>query len=541
MNRLFGHQGNPLYHSGVVVVTLLVVLLLTGVYLLIFYRIGDPHGSVTRITGQAFTGGWIRALHRYASDAAVVAIAVHAFRLFAQNRSWGPRALAWVTGLVLLFVLFVSGWTGYVMVWDVQAQLLAVEGARWLDVLPIFSEPIGRAFVGEADIPSAFFFLNLFAHIALPIGMFIVLWLHVSRVARPVLSPPRRLMYGVLGLLLLISVAWPIGMEPVADPLRLPERAVLDVFYSFWLPLTRLVPAWTVWVAGLGLSAVAVLTPVWSRPVEEVAREPSWVNPRLCTGCEQCYQDCPYEAIAMVERTDRAGHFYGHVDPALCVSCGICAGSCAPMGVGPPGMTGRDQLERVEEWLAHVKPGPRQVVLVACEHGAAGVGATAASLSAEPLGDLAAATAKDARAVARGAMRALDSAPTAAVFGQPLVFTVPCAGNLHTSVIEYIVRAGAGAALVVACPPRDCWSREGPKWLLERMYEDREAELQPRVDRRRVRVVNAAPGEQRRVRAEIAALERELARMDAAEAEEQILIDTACELDESGQPIEVTQ
>ena len=35
------------------------------------------------------------------------------------------------------------------------------------------------------------------------------------------------------------------------------------------------------------------------------------------------------------------------VDPDLCVSCGICAGSCAPMVVGPPGRSGRDQLAQV--------------------------------------------------------------------------------------------------------------------------------------------------------------------------------------------------
>jgi len=70
------------------------------------------------------------------------------------------------------------------------------------------------------------------------------------------------------------------------------------------------------------------------------------------------------------------------------------------------------------------------------------------------------------------------------------------------------------------------------------MYEDREAELKTRVDRRRVRVLNAAPGEQWRVREAIAALGKDLARMEAAEAEEKILIDTACELDEAGQPIE---
>ncbi|NIP82298.1 MAG: hydrogenase iron-sulfur subunit, partial [Gemmatimonadetes bacterium] len=55
---------------------------------------------------------------------------------------------------------------------------------------------------------------------------------------------------------------------------------------------------------------------------------------------------------------------------------------------------------------------------------------------------------------------------------------------LHTSVIEYLVRAGAGGVMVVACPPRDCWNREGVTWLEERVYNEREAELKDRVDRR---------------------------------------------------------
>ena len=47
----------------------------------------------------------------------------------------------------------------------------------------------------------------------------------------------------------------------------------------------------------------------------------------------------------MVPREDgKKFAFQSYVNPDLCVSCGICAASCAPMGVGPPGRTGRDQL-----------------------------------------------------------------------------------------------------------------------------------------------------------------------------------------------------
>lgn len=43
--------------------------------------------------------------------------------------------------------------------------------------------------------------------------------------------------------------------------------------------------------------------------------------------------------------------------------------------------------------------------------------------------------------------------------------------------------------MVVSCPERDCSHREGVKWLQLRVYEDREAELQARVDRQRVRLL----------------------------------------------------
>jgi ferredoxin len=479
MNRLYSSRFNPLYHSGALVVLLLVVLLLTGLYLLIFYRIGEPHASVARITDQAWLGRWIRSLHRYGSDAAVVAVAVHAARLFAQGRSWGPRTLAWLSGLVLLFVLLVSGWTGYVMVWDVQAQLLAVEGARWLDVLPIFSEPLGRAFVGEQAIPSAFFFLNLFLHVALPVGMFVILWVHVSRIARPGLLPPRGLLWGSVGLLLALSVLWPIAMDPA-------------------------------WVFGLSATAVALAAPLWTRPAPEGKSGPSSVDARLCTGCEQCYLDCPYEAITMKQRTDGREGVYAVVDPALCVSCGICAASCAPMGIGPPGMTGRDQLERVEEFIRLLPPDPREVVLVGCARGAAGFEALAAQ--GENGGD--------------------PPVHSPGTFDGSRIFQVPCAGNVHTSVIEYLVRAGVGGVLVVACHPRDCWSREGPRWLEERMYHDREAELKERVDRNRLRVFHAAAGEDRELAGALADFRQSVRWLAAAEAEAEIDIELECEVPE---------
>ena len=491
MNRLYGWQGNPLYQSGTIAVLLLILVLLTGVYLLFFYRLGDPYDSIARVTDQVWLGRWIRGVHRFASDAAVIAVLVHALRLFGQGRSWGPRALAWLTGLSLLFLVLVCGWTGYVMVWDTQGQILAQEGARLLDLLPIFSEPISRAFVSERTLPSAFFFLNLFLHVALPIGLGLVLWLHVSRVARPTLLPPQPLSQGVVVGLLLLSVLWPVSMAPRADLHRVPATAVVDYFYAFWLPAATRVPATVTWSVTLAGSGLLLLIPWLVRPPRERRPAPSVVDERMCTGCEQCYLDCPYEAIGMLERQDGREGLVARVDPALCVSCGICAGSCAPMGVGPPSRTGRDQLEVAREFIAAHPIRPDTVVLVACTRGAGGLGTGTA----------------------------VDGTP---------VYPVTCTGNLHTSVLELLIRSGIPGVLICSCPPRDCWNREGVHWLEQRVFHEREAELQERVDRRRVRLVHAGLGEPKLLRQALAQFRRDLLRLGAVAAEAEVDVGGEC-------------
>jgi ferredoxin len=484
-NRLYGWRYNPLYQSGALAVVLLLVVLVSGVYLLVFYRISDPYGSVVRLAGQAWAGRWIRSLHRYASDAAVVAVAVHAFRMFAQGRSWGPRALAWLTGLGALAVVWVCGWTGYVTVWDAHGLWLAREGARLLDVWPVFSEPLLRAFAGDAPLPRAFFFLNLFLHIALPLGLGLLLWLHVSRLARPVLAPPWRLVWAVCLLLVFVSALWPAPLGPVADVFREPVQVRLDLFYTFWLPWVAGRAAPWVWAWAGFAAAVALSVPWWTRPRRSARPEPSVVDERVCTGCRQCYLDCPYEAIGMVAVPGGRADAVARVDPELCVSCGICAGSCAPMGVGPRGRTGRDQLSAVRAFVADRAWTGREVVVVGCAHG--------------PLPD--------------------EGAQPEAV-----PYPVPCAGALHTSVVEFLLRAGAGAVCVVACPPRDCWNREGARWAAARLFEGREAELQERVDRRRVALVYASAAERRAVVAAVAALRGTVAAAQAAAAEEAELV-----------------
>lgn len=48
---------------------------------------------------------------------------------------------------------------------------------------------------------------------------------------------------------------------------------------------------------------------------------PAYVDPDVCTGCETCVEECPSEAISMVDDVAK-------VDEELCVECGLCVDAC---------------------------------------------------------------------------------------------------------------------------------------------------------------------------------------------------------------------
>jgi NAD-dependent dihydropyrimidine dehydrogenase PreA subunit/coenzyme F420-reducing hydrogenase delta subunit len=380
------------------------------------------------------------------------------------------------------------------MMWDVQGQLIVQEFARTLDELPLFSEPISRAFISGTSLTGAFFFLNLWIHVSLPLLMVLALWIHTIRAARPQLTPPKRMLWAVVGLLTALSLLWPAPLPAGADLLRMPGRVPLDWYYNFWVPLSRgLGPQVHLW-AWVAFWVLGVAVPWWWRPRRSARGEPALANEELCTGCGQCYQDCPYEAIAMVPRlAGKGSDLVAHVTPERCVSCGICAGSCAPMVIGPPARAGRDQLREAQLLRPTQRMGPEHVVVFGCRHG----------IGAPP------------------ALTALDKVH---------LLPLNCGGELHSTVIEYLVRSGVGGVMVMACPERNCVHREGPRWLFARLYEDREAELKPRVDKYRVRLGHYGASDWPSAVADLRAFQTELAaRADEAHAEPDVELDLECE------------
>ncbi len=194
-NRAFGDKLNPLYHLGATIFFLFWIVGATGLYLFAFFdtSVDGAYRSVQAMTEeQWYAGGVMRSVHRYASDAMVATMAVHALRYFAFDRLRGFRWFSWVTGVVLIWLIYAAGANGYMLPWDRLAQFVTQASFEWMDWLPGFGGSLIRNFIRPESVSNRLFSLLVFIHIGVPLVALLVMWVHVQRVPKAATQPPAR-------------------------------------------------------------------------------------------------------------------------------------------------------------------------------------------------------------------------------------------------------------------------------------------------------------------------------------------------------------
>lgn len=259
-NTAFGDKLNPLYHLGAISFFLFWIVLISGLYLYIFFKTGvaDAYASVLALTeGQWYAGGIMRSVHRYASDAMVLTMLVHMLRHFAFDRFRGFRWFSWMTGVMLIWLVYVSGINGYMLPWDKLAQFVVVASFEWLDWLPIFDGALIRNFIYQSSVNDRFFSLLSFIHVGLPLLVLLLMWIHVQRVPKASTTPPRPIMWCLTLTLLALSLVDPaLSQGGAADFGVAPSTLALDWFYLAVFPLLYIWPLSRVWLL---LSAATIL------------------------------------------------------------------------------------------------------------------------------------------------------------------------------------------------------------------------------------------------------------------------------------------
>jgi CDP-4-dehydro-6-deoxyglucose reductase, E3 len=267
-NRVFGDRLNPFYCLGAIAYFLLWLVVGSGLYLYIFFQTGvnEAYSSVDQLThGQWWFGGILRSVHRYASDALVLAMMLHLVRHYVFDHFRSFRWFSWVSGTVLLGLTYASGINGYMLPWDRTAQFVAQATAEWLDWLPVFRGVLIRNFISPEAVNDRLFSLLSFIHIGLPLAVLALLWVHTQRVPGARTSPPRPVAIGVAIALLALSLLRPALSGAAADLATSPTTIPFDWFY---LPVYPLIYAWgpgATWALVGGLTLLFLLLP-WLPP-----------------------------------------------------------------------------------------------------------------------------------------------------------------------------------------------------------------------------------------------------------------------------------
>lgn len=463
LNKIFTLRYNPLYYLGAISSILYLIIVISGIYLFIFYRTGNPYQTVQGLTEkQWFLGGLMRSIHRYSSDGLVIALTLHLIREYLNRRYSHNRWLAWVTGLILLILTIIIGIIGYWLVWDARAQLVALKSAELLNDIRIFIEPISISFLrNEAIDPLLFFVLHLI-HLALPVILIIVIGLHVFRCSRPVIATPKIMTYSILIMLFAAAIIMPAKSAMPADLSRLPIDVPFDWFFFFIYPLKEIIPKQPFWIVATVITILLFMLP-WTKRRKLL---PAQIVLENCTGCEQCNMDCPYEAIRMRARTDNLSYrMEATVISERCTSCGVCVGACDFGAIDLPDMT-ESQIKEVIVKLLSVgsrKDEKSKILLFIC------------AMSAE--------------------LRTIMDIESKSIKGMTNVklIVLPCIGMVQPSMIEAGFNADADGVFLCGCLTNDCHYREGNKWLHERVAGGRFPFLSRAIDLKRIREFYTSP------------------------------------------------
>jgi NAD(P)H-flavin reductase/ferredoxin len=266
--RVFGEALNPLYHLGAISYLMFWVVVASGFYIYAFYATGveTTYPSVERLThGQWYAGGVLRSVHRYASDAMVLTMLLHLVRHFVFDRYRSFRAFSWITGVLVLWLVYTSGVNGYMLPWDRLAQYTVEATAEWFDAVPVFRGQLIRNFILPGAINDRFFSLLQFLHIGIPLAVLAALWVHTQRVPRARTLPPRPLAVGLLLTLVALSLVQPALSQGPADFTSVAPALALDWFYLSVLPIATRGAALPLWLA-VGAATLLFVALPWLPP-----------------------------------------------------------------------------------------------------------------------------------------------------------------------------------------------------------------------------------------------------------------------------------
>ncbi|HVZ81038.1 MAG TPA: cytochrome bc complex cytochrome b subunit [bacterium] len=190
--RVPEHAHSFWYYWGGITLFLFLVMCVSGVLLLIYYRPGDEaYDSVRKITYDIKFGWLIRSAHSWAANLMIASAFVHMFSAYFMKAYRAPRELTWWSGFVLLLLAMVFGFSGYLLPMDLLSFFATKVGLSIPAVVPGVGPWIADLIRGGVEISS--YTVNRFfaLHVVILPALFVpILLFHLALVQKQGMSIP---------------------------------------------------------------------------------------------------------------------------------------------------------------------------------------------------------------------------------------------------------------------------------------------------------------------------------------------------------------
>jgi ubiquinol-cytochrome c reductase cytochrome b subunit len=173
---------NIWYFFGSLALLVLVIQLLSGIFLTMFYKVGEATAfdSVEYIMREVDYGWLIRYLHSTGASAFFVVVYLHMYRALMYGSYKAPRELLWLFGMFIYLALMAEAFMGYVLPWGNMSYWGAQVIINLFGTVPVVGGGLVEWIRGDYAIADAtlnrFFALHV---AALPLAIILLVTLHL--------------------------------------------------------------------------------------------------------------------------------------------------------------------------------------------------------------------------------------------------------------------------------------------------------------------------------------------------------------------------
>jgi ubiquinol-cytochrome c reductase cytochrome b/c1 subunit len=305
---------------GAILSFLLVAQIVTGIVLAMHYtpHVDHAFNSVEHIMRDVNWGWLLRYAHAVGASMFFLAAYVHMFRGLYYGSYKDPREVLWILGVIILLLMIMTGFMGYVLPWGQMSFWAATVITNLFSAIPVFGESIvtwlwGGYSVGNPTLNRFYSLHYLLPFVILGVVVLHVWALHVSGQNNPTGVEPKSKQETVpftpyatikdvfLMVVFCILYAWFVFYLPnylghpdnyiPANPAVTPTHIVPEWYYLPFYAILRAIPNKLLGVLFLMASIVILAFVPWldtskvrSASYRPLYRQFFWVFAAVCVG-----------------------------------------------------------------------------------------------------------------------------------------------------------------------------------------------------------------------------------------------------------------